>query len=118
MSTEHLRFAPDILSRLGEELIPHPDQGMIELVRNSYDADAVNCTVELIDTQQPGGTLRIIDDGIGMASHAIVSGWLVVGRSTKSEGKRTKRFRRLPVGPRSSTIGAGCCNLGMRRSSF
>ena len=47
MEREHLRFSPDILRRLGEELVPQIEQGIVELVRNSYDADAVNCRVEL-----------------------------------------------------------------------
>jgi hypothetical protein len=81
MPTEHFRFSPDILRRLGEELIPHVDQGIIELVRNAYDADAVRCSVELIATEELGGTLRISDDGIGMTAKAIRSGWLVLGRS-------------------------------------
>jgi hypothetical protein len=38
--SEHLRFAADVLRRLGEELNPSPEQGMLELVRNAYDADA------------------------------------------------------------------------------
>lgn len=40
MTTEHLRFSTEMLRRLGEELNPHPDQGVLELVRNAYDADA------------------------------------------------------------------------------
>ena len=42
MSTEHLRFSTEMLRRLGEELNPHPDQGILELVRNAYDAEAGN----------------------------------------------------------------------------
>ncbi len=41
----HFKFSPSILNRLGEELIPNPDQGIIELVKNAYDADATKCTV-------------------------------------------------------------------------
>jgi len=97
MTTDHLKFSPDILRRLGEELIPHIDQGITELVRNSYDADAVNCQVELINTEEPGGTIRIIDDGIGMTLDDIRSGWLVIGRSAKAVRQPTK-LGRLPVG--------------------
>ena len=42
-----LRFSPDILSRLGEELNPNADQGLIELVKNAHDADASECVVTL-----------------------------------------------------------------------
>jgi signal transduction histidine kinase len=97
MTTEHLRFSPDILRRLGEELIPHVDQGIVELVRNSYDADAHHCCVELIKTDQPGGALRVTDDGNGMKAESVRDGWLVLGRSSKAARQRTK-LGRLPVG--------------------
>jgi len=41
-----------ILRRLGEELNPTMDQGVLELVKNSYDADAISCTVTL-QTSRP-----------------------------------------------------------------
>src|SRR5258708_31550784 len=98
MASGHLCFAPDILRRLGEELISHAEQGILELVRNAYDADAVNCTVELDGTEQPGGTLRVRDDGIGMNQDAIRSGWLILGRSAKPAGRTTPRFGLHQVG--------------------
>ena len=76
-----IRFASDILRRLGEELNPSPDQSILELVKNAYDADARRCRVELIETELPGGTVRITDDGVGMPLDSILNGWLVVGRS-------------------------------------
>jgi hypothetical protein len=39
----NFRFATDILRRLGEELNPNIDQGILELVKNAYDADARTC---------------------------------------------------------------------------
>ena len=97
MTTEHLRFAPEILKRLGEELAPQVDHCIVELVRNSYDADARLCKVDLVDTDQPGGLIRVSDDGIGMTPEVVRSGWLVLGRSTKAPQSRTPLGRR-PVG--------------------
>jgi len=94
---ESLKFAPSILARLGEELVPHPDQGIIELVKNAYDADALSCRVELIDVTQPGGTVIVTDDGDGMTAQQIRDGWLVLGRSGKDPSELT-RLGRLPVG--------------------
>lgn len=98
MQPDHLRFAPEILRRLGEELIPHPDQGVVELARNSYDADARECIVELQGTERTGGSVTISDDGLGMTRADISNGWLVVGRSSKQIRQRTPRFSRLPAG--------------------
>lgn len=97
MASEHLRFSPDILRRLGEELVPQIEQGIVELVRNSYDADAVNCRVELEGVDKPGGTFRIEDDGVGMDHDDIRSGWLVIGRSNKP-GRELTALGRRPVG--------------------
>ncbi|MEQ9670157.1 sensor histidine kinase [Coleofasciculus sp. G2-EDA-02] len=93
----HFKFSPNILNRLGEELIPNPDQGIIELVKNSYDADATQCTVELINTDTTGGSILISDNGIGMDLAAISEGWFVLGRSKKAAREPTS-LGRLPVG--------------------
>jgi signal transduction histidine kinase len=93
----HFKFSPDILSRLGEELIPNPDQGIMELVKNSYDADATECTVKLINTDAIGGSLIVSDNGVGMDLNAISDGWLVIGRSKKAARLPTQ-LGRLPVG--------------------
>src|SRR5258707_1195286 len=93
--SEHLRFSTDILSRLGEELNPNADQGIMELVRNSYDADAVQCCVELIGTDEAGGVVRVTDDGLGMSREALRDGWLVLGKSGKETLRVTERKRRV-----------------------
>jgi signal transduction histidine kinase len=96
--SEHLRFAADVLRRLGEELNPSPEQGIIELVRNAYDADAATCTVELQDVAAVGGRLTITDDGTGMTKKQLRDSWLILGRSGKDRHERTTRFDRLQVG--------------------
>ena len=93
MSDVQIRFATDILRRLGEELNPSPDRGIIELVKNAYDADARTCTIELIQTDQPGGSVRVVDDGDGMSAVEIRNGWLVIGKSEKSSSHRTRLGR-------------------------
>ena len=97
MPTERLKFSPSILQRLGEELLPQRDQALVELIRNSYDADAVKCRIELENVDQVGGSIRIVDDGAGMNRDAIRTGWLVVGRSNKPSKQLTLLGRR-PVG--------------------
>lgn len=96
MST-HLRFAPEILIRLGEELIPHPDLGVIEMVRNAYDADATKSVVQLHNATQPGGTLVVEDDGDGMTAEEIREGFLLIGRSSKP-GTPDSRSNRRRIG--------------------
>src|SRR5947209_15757499 len=97
LTADHLRFSTEMLRRLGEELNPHTDQGILELVRNAYDADATECVVELINTQSVGGTVRISDNGEGMTTESIRKGWLVLGASEKVRIAETAR-NRFPIG--------------------
>jgi signal transduction histidine kinase len=97
MTTANFRVSTRILQRLGEELITSFSQGIVELVKNSYDADASRCIVELRGTDKPGGTVVITDDGDGMSISDIQDGWLVIGRSNKVSRIPTRQ-RRLPAG--------------------
>lgn len=98
MSAERLRFSPDILARLGEELVPDVDQGIIELVKNAYDADASVCTVEFKTDSGGVNSIIIHDTGNGMTEAGLRDGWLVIGRSGKRQKTPTPRFGRMPVG--------------------
>jgi len=95
-SSASLRFSSDILRRLGEELNPNPDQGILELVKNAYDADALECTVKLVSSGD-SSAIHVSDDGDGMTREDIINGWLVLGRSSKSVTRPTK-LGRLPAG--------------------
>ena len=97
MSTARIRFSADILRRLGEELNPHLDKGIVELVKNSYDADATWCRIEMRGTDRAGGTIIVTDNGDGMTPFEIERGWLVLGSSTKNAARRT-RLGRIPAG--------------------
>jgi len=94
----YFRFSKEILFRLGEELNPSPDQSIIELVKNAYDADARNCVISITNTDNLGGTIRIVDDGDGMDDEEIIDGWLVLGQSLKILSKKRTRLQRIPSG--------------------
>jgi len=89
-----LRFSSNILRRLGEELTPDPSKGLVELIKNSYDADAKKCTIELMNINAPGGSIIITDNGDGMGADEIQNSWLVLGSSTKEAEKKTRLGRR------------------------
>src|SRR5258707_628536 len=88
----NLRFSPDILVRLGEELVPNPTDGLLELVKNAYDADASFCTLKTAKH-----VIHVEDDGDGMTEHDIVEGWLLIGGS-KKDAKAPTALGRVPVG--------------------
>ncbi len=89
------RFATDILRRLGEELNPSLDQGVLELVKNAHDADATWCEVRLDDVGRVGGSLKVADDGDGMTADDVVDQFLLLGKSDKVGKGLTKRGRIL-----------------------
>lgn len=102
MARASLKFASDLLKRLGEELNPSPVNGIIELIKNSYDADSPTCTVTLVQPRTVDGRLipghLIIEDlGDGMTEKDFREGWLILGRSRKSSRVPTDLGRR-PVG--------------------
>lgn len=86
------KFSPEILVRLGEELVPNPTDGLLELVKNAYDADAAKCTIKITTKN-----VRIEDDGDGMTGHDIVEGWLLIGGSRKVTTEPTTKGR-IPAG--------------------
>ena len=100
-----VKFRPKarLLHLLGHELITDEVIAMIELVKNSYDADAIQVDVKLIDvTKKDKGIIEIRDDGHGMPLERVKEAWMEPARENKKDKKgirqRTKRFGRLPLG--------------------
>lgn len=95
---------------LGRENFSNPEGAIIELVKNSYDADANNCFVFFdvpFETKQDKNgkeyqvpikeksVLYIVDNGEGMTEKVINEHWMQIGTGNKekdfiSEDKRTK----------------------------
>lgn len=75
---------------------------VVELVRNSYDADATKVTVDLINVTKKKGMIVISDDGHGMTLEILHSAWMEPARENKvtddGQRPRTKRFKRMPMG--------------------
>lgn len=99
-----VRFRPRarLVSILGEHLISDQAVGLIELVKNAYDADATHVEVVLKNLADPGDTIVIIrDDGCGMTASDVEEKWLSPAvdhkEKQKAEKRRTARGR-LPIG--------------------
>ncbi|MDE2847513.1 MAG: sensor histidine kinase [Gemmatimonadota bacterium] len=110
-----------VVFRLGEELITDVVQALVELVKNSYDADATWVSVT-IDTsakntwgrQYPDaeGAIIVEDDGHGMDEETIRQGWLTIANSPKRKLKdagKVTRLGRTPIGDK------GLGRLGSQR---
>ncbi len=107
---------PRVVFQLGESLVTDPVQALLELVKNSYDADATFVSIE-VDTHAVVGDLRgrivVKDNGVGMSEKTIREGWLTISVSPKSAmkkaGKTSLRHRRVPLGDK------GVGRLGTQR---
>jgi len=92
-----------ILLQLGEQLIRNESIALLELVKNSYDADASTVKVIMRNVDDPeSGVIIIEDDGCGMTLDIIKNVWMVPGSDYKEklvrEKRRTSKFGRLPLG--------------------
>lgn len=92
-----------LLLQLGDQLIKNESIALIELVKNSYDADAntVDIYMENVD-EALEGTIIIEDDGYGMDLETVEKVWMEPGSDFKSEkfAKReaSPKYNRLPIG--------------------
>lgn len=85
------------LIHLGRESIKSHTTALIELVKNSYDADANVVEVEIF-TKDKNEFIRISDDGDGMTEGDIDSKWLRIGFSHKKKEKSTTKKDRRKTG--------------------
>lgn len=118
VSEEQVRFVADarLISVLGEQLIGSEKVGILELVKNAYDAGATTCTVtiegvpglkpearSLAEYQAlPGPIIEIRDDGSGMTHQALVQGWLRPATQIRGYVKERLRAERDAAGKRGS----------------
>ncbi|TOM29251.1 hypothetical protein CGH79_25030, partial [Vibrio parahaemolyticus] len=83
-----LKIDAHVIQQLGAELISGPDIALLELVKNSHDADASFCHIEIntnyvekIGGKTYKGKITIQDNGHGMSRDVINKSWLTVSYS-------------------------------------
>ena len=92
-----------LLLQLGDQLIKNESIALIELVKNSYDADAGNVDIFMENSDSPENGLIIIEDnGFGMDLETVVNVWMEPGSDFKTEKfinrSTTAIYGRLPIG--------------------
>src|SRR4029077_5598902 len=116
-----LNFRADahLVRVLGEQLIASERVGILELIKNSYDAGAFYCRVriesvpslpdfeklEYMFPELPGPVIVIEDDGCGMTRDVIENGWLRPASTIKTAVKETIRQERAKAGAQG-TLGS------------
>lgn len=86
-------FSAAHLEELGERLVSKPEVALAELIKNSYDADACNCDIEL-----DGETIVVRDDGHGMTEQQFLSNWMVVSTQNKGTQRLSRTYNRSMAG--------------------
>jgi signal transduction histidine kinase len=90
------------VSVLGEHLISDQAVGLIELVKNAYDADATEVLIELLGLTHADTTTVIVrDNGTGMTIDDIADKWLSPAVDHKERAKQQRqrtKLGRLPIG--------------------
>ena len=111
MSQYHFDITPHIVKQLGEQLVSDEITALLELIKNSYDADASYVSIEINTIGQyfqnklfytkHEGFIVVEDDGFGMSEETIMKSWLIISYSQKralKEAKKKTPKGRTPLG--------------------
>lgn len=120
---------PHVIRQLGEELVSDQVTALMELIKNSYDADASYVKIE-INTQDYSpiqdlyntdykGYILVEDNGFGMDQETLLKSWLIISYSNKRavNGIKPKTpLGRTPLGDKglgrlSTQRLAECCEV-------
>ena len=82
-----------LLQELGERLIGRAHVALSELIKNSYDADAIDCQIEFKDD-----CITITDNGHGMSESEFLEHWMRIGTTHKVDKKYSKSLNRSMTG--------------------
>jgi putative two-component sensor kinase len=93
----NLRPKARLLRTLGADLISSEKVALIELVKNSYDADASRVDITFDGPLKKNqGVIEILDDGHGMDANTIENTWLTIATNSK-RSSRPKTSKGRPI---------------------
>lgn len=100
LDSENVRFSVDagIINRLGLELVGRHETAVSELVKNAYDADALEVKLIFENAWEEGGTLTIEDDGLGMTREQLINGFMRLSSADKIHNPISTRYGRYRAG--------------------
>ncbi|KGK68558.1 ATP-binding protein [Vibrio vulnificus] len=81
-----------LIRTIGDKLISGPEAAIIELVKNSYDAESSSVNKKISPPQKfPlfGGEIVISDTGHGMTEHDLINNWLEPATDTNDTDRDT-----------------------------
>ena len=82
------------IGQLGRELVTDFVTALVELVKNSYDADAGSVQIIVDRANTPYSKIIITDTGSGMTQEEFEKKWMVIGTSNKVSEPYTPNGRK------------------------
>ena len=82
-----------LLRELGERLIGRAHIALAELVKNSYDADAHTCRIDIEDDR-----IVVSDDGHGISQEEFLKFWMRIGTTHKVDQRQSRHLKRPMTG--------------------
>lgn len=87
-----------IIRTIGDKLISGPEAAIIELVKNSYDADSPSVAIKISPPIDGRGKITVRDYGHGMSYSVILNDWLEPATDTKTKNTKSKSGERTVLG--------------------
>ncbi len=134
MEKAKFEINPHVIRQLGAELVSDQVTALMELIKNSYDADATyvkvlidttgECQVHDLYNPSHAGYILVEDDGFGMDRETLLKSWLTISYSNKRavDGVKPKTpSGRTPLGDKglgrlSTQRLANCCEIYTKKS--
>ncbi len=88
-----------IMHTLGDELISNETVAVIELIKNSYDADATRVYVKFVGPiKDSSGSIEVVDNGHGMPESIVKTTWLEPATPIRKRHPRSIKLDRRVLG--------------------
>ena len=98
-----------VAMQLGRESISSSIVAIIELVKNAYDADAENVSINFVGLNTDSPSMIIEDNGHGMTEKQLLDKWMLIGTQNKLTAKTSVKKKRILIGEK------GLGRLGLDR---
>lgn len=82
------------IGQLGRELVTDFVTALVELVKNSYDADAGSVQIKIVNVNTPRSRIIVTDTGNGMTQEEFEKRWMVIGTGNKVSEPYTPKGRK------------------------
>ncbi|MCY3838052.1 MAG: ATP-binding protein [Gammaproteobacteria bacterium] len=93
LTQEQFTVDAALLRELGERLIGRAHIALAELVKNSFDADAHTCRIDLEDDR-----IVVSDDGHGISPDEFLKYWMRIGTTHKVDSRQSRHLGRPMTG--------------------